>query len=229
MSGHSSPKFFPLGEGAFIVEFGRVISKDLNRKAIALADLLDRQPFAGYVESVPAYASTAVFYDLSRVRRAFPAQETAFNAVRSVVEPLISVIDEPLESQARLVEIPAVFDIDAGPDLGRVSENAGLSCDEVIGIFTSPEYQVYMLGFLPGFAYLGDVDERIATPRRRSPRITVPPGSIGIAGRQAGVYSLSSPGGWQIIGRTQLKLFDPTSAEPSLLKPGDHVIFVPAC
>ena len=228
MNHHDPPRILPLGENALVVEFGRVISKELNQKAIALADRLDRQPFTGYVESLPAYASTTIFFDSKLVGEAYPNFATSSEAVSRLVEALIPDSETLDIEQRRLVEIPASFGRDVGPDLISLANDVGVAPSTVVEIFTATTYRVYMLGFLPGFSYMGDVDERIASPRRSSPRLSVPAGSIGIAGRQTGIYSLESPGGWQIIGRTDLKLFDPNSDEPSFLKAGDLVKFVPS-
>ena len=228
MNDHDPPRIYPLGERALVVEFGRVISSEFNQKAIALADLLDRQPFKGYIESLPAYASTTIFFDPTIVSDAYPNSTTSSEAVSHLVEPFLFQADAVDVGRGRLIEIHGKFGNEAGPDLDSIAEAAGLEPKTVIKIFTAATYRVYMLGFLPGFAYMGDVDERIAAPRRTSPRLSVPAGSIGIAGRQTGIYSLESPGGWQIIGRTDMRLFDPFSEEPSLLKAGDLVKFVPS-
>jgi inhibitor of KinA len=125
----------------------------------------------------------------------------------------------------RIVEIPVCYGGAFGPDLDDVAERHGLGSDDVVAIHTSGEYLVYMVGFMPGFAYLGGLDERIATPRRRSPRTAVPAGTVGIGGQQTGVYPLVSPGGWNLIGRTPLRIFDPARDEPTLLATGDRVRF----
>jgi inhibitor of KinA len=226
MNDHDPPKILPLGESALVVEFGRIISKELNEKAIALADLLDQNRFDGYIESLPAYASTTVYFDSCLVRKSFPRFTSSSEAVRSLVESLIPKLETSSTRPGRSVEIPAAFGADAGPDLENIATAAGVSSGAVVEIFTSATYRVYMLGFLPGFAYMGEVDKRIASPRRSSPRLSVPAGSIGIAGRQTGIYSIESPGGWQIIGRTDLRLFNPDSDRPSLLRAGDVVKFV---
>lgn len=226
MSDHDPPQILPLGENALVVEFGRVISKELNEKAIALADLLDKNRFAGYIESVPAYASTTVYFDSCLVRKTFPHFPTSSEAVQSLVESFIPKLEISIIRPGRSVEIPATFGADAGLDLESIASTAGMASDTVVEIFVSGTYRVYMLGFLPGFAYMGEVDERIAMPRRSSPRLSVPAGSIGIAGRQTGIYSITSPGGWQIIGRTDLRLFNPDSGQPSLLRAGDIVKFI---
>lgn len=221
-----SIRIFPLGDTALTVEFGNAISPELNRKAIALADHLEKKPFPGLVETVPAYASTTIFFDLLKVRRSFAEYPTAFEAVRQSVRDLIADLAVSPNIDARLVEIPVAFDRKSDFDLGYIAEEHGLTIDEVIEIFKSKTYRVYMLGFLPGFSYMGEVDERIATPRKQTPRTLVPKGSIGIAGRQTGIYSLASPGGWQIIGRTDVEMFTPDAARPTYLQAGDEVRFV---
>jgi inhibitor of KinA len=219
-------RIFPLGDSALTVEFGTSISIDLNERAIALAEHFQRDPFAGFIEAVPAYASTTLFYDIVAVRSAFPEFPVAFDAVASLV--LAGSNRPKVKQMPRKIDIPVDFGPDAALDLNFVAKSHGLSPDEVVDIFTSVTYRVFMLGFLPGFAYMAEVHERIATPRKETPRLSVPRGSVGIAGRQTGIYSLDSPGGWQVIGRTNLTLFQPNSKDPSYLRPGDQVRFVPA-
>ena len=174
------------------------------------------------IETVPAYASTTVFYDVRSVRAAFPEFETAFEAVKTHVESYTGLRHQPSHRNHRLVEIPVEF---SGEDLSTVAQIAGISSEQVVDIFIANAYRVYMLGFLPGFAYMGEVDERIAAPRRAAPRTKVPKGSVGIAGRQTGIYPLESPGGWQIIGYTSVPMFSADRDEPCLLGPGDIVRF----
>lgn len=221
------PKIFPLGDNAVTIDFGNEISVALNDKAVSLAAFLDANPFPGFIEAVPAYSSVAVFYDLAAHRRASLATSTVFDSVKSQIDLALAEAIQVSHLDSRTVDIDVDFGEAAAPDIGFVCDYSGLSRAEVIDLFTSPTYRIYMLGFLPGFAYLGDVDERIAAPRRDSPRLRVPKGSVGIAGRQTGVYPLESPGGWQIIGRTSLEMFRPDDPVPCLLKPGDCVRFVP--
>lgn len=219
-------RIFPLGDSALTIEFGRAISPTLNQKAIALSDFFEKNPFPGFVESVPAYSSTTLFYDLSCVRRNFPEFSTAFEAVKSLAVEAVNGLESfPTETKGK-IEIPLHFDEESTLDLRFVADHSGLTPDAVIEIFTGKTYRVFMLGFLPGFSYMGEVDERIATPRKESPRLLVPKGSVGIAGKQTGIYSLDSPGGWQIIGRTDLEMFTPDAETPSLLQPGDEIQFV---
>lgn len=223
-----SPKIFPLGDSALTVEFGNVISEGFNRQAIAFAEHFDLNKFTGFIESVPAYASAALFYDPIVVRKSFPEFETAFDAVKDLAVSAIENIVVDGVGSNRLVEIPVYFDAGSSLDLEFVATTNNISPDEVIEIFLGKTYRVYMLGFLPGFSYMGEVDERIATPRRDTPRTLVPKGSVGIAGSQTGIYSLESPGGWQIIGRTDVEMFSPKASDPCYLRPGDEVRFMAA-
>lgn len=219
-------RIFSLGETALTVEFGTAISEDLNRRAIALSEHFLKHPFTGFIESVPAYASATIFFDPVAVRRSFVEFETAFAAVSQLAIRALKLSAGVAEPEPRKVEIPVRFDTDNKLDLEFVATSNGLSAADVIDIFTSTDYRVYMLGFLPGFSYMGEVDERIATPRKETPRTHVPAGSVGIAGRQTGIYSLASPGGWQIIGRTDVEMFTPNADSPCYLRPGDSVSFV---
>ena len=220
-----NPKIFPLGDAALIIEFGDQISAETNDRVLKLARFFDANSFAGLIEIVPAYASLAVFYDVSIVRRNFPEFPTAFEAVKKFTENALQNLGDLEKNAPRLVEMPICFDEKYALDLDSVAALNDLNPGEVIEIFLAPVYRVYMLGFLPGFAYLGEVDDRIAAPRKTAPRLRVPKGSVGIAGRQTGIYSLESPGGWQIIGRTNVELFTPNKQKPSLLQAGDSVKF----
>lgn len=216
----------PLGDNALTVDFGKVISEELNRKVIALSRKLTENPFPGIIETVPAYSSLSVFYDLVTVRHAFPDCPTAFNAVAKYVQNVSNDLTESVETATRCVEIPVNFKPEFALDLETAAAFKNISTDEFLEIFLSQTYRVYMLGFLPGFPYMGEVDERIAVPRKQTPRTLVPKGSVGIAGRQTGIYPQDSPGGWQIIGRTDVELFDASRDEPCLFRAGDEVRFV---
>jgi inhibitor of KinA len=223
-----STRFFPIGDSALTVEFGNMVSPDLNKQAVAFSALLEEHPFPGFVEAVPAYASVSIFYDIFGVRAAYPEAGAAFEAVRSVATGLIGSLTGAASADEGMVEIPMHFGGDDGPDLEYVAEMHGIDGAEVVRLFLSETYRVYMLGFLPGFTYMGSVSERIATPRKAAPRMKVGKGSVGIAGRQTGVYSLESPGGWQIIGRTDVDMFTPYGDRLTKLQPGDQVKFISA-
>jgi inhibitor of KinA len=222
----NQPKIFPLGDGCVTVDFGREISTELNTKAISLAIQFTKNPFPGFLEAVPAYSSLSIFYDVLEVRRMFSEFDSAFGAVRWLAEAALEYPDEFAKTESRSVEIPVDFGEHAALDINFLAEHSGLSPDEVIHLFTSRSYRVFMLGFLPGFAYMGEVDDRIAAPRRDSPRTKVPKGSVGIASHQTGIYPFESPGGWRIVGRTDVELFSPDRDSPSLLAPGDEVRFI---
>lgn len=207
--------FKPLGDSALLISFGEVIDEEVNDRVHALTKAIEGAGFEWLVEVVPAYSSLAVIYDPKLID---------FEGVKRAVEGL-DVRAERVGG--RLVEIPVLYGGEYGPDLEFVAQYNGLTPEEVIEIHSKPIYRVYFLGFLPGFAYLGGMDERIATPRLEKPRLKVPAGSVGIAGKQTGIYPLESPGGWRIIGRTPLRLFNPPREPPTLLRPGDRVKFVP--
>lgn len=218
-------KIFPLSTNVLTIEFGNEISGTLNRRAINLSRYFEKNRFQGFIETVPAYASVTIFYDVYKVKKNFPEFATAFDAVKNLVEIALENLSEIADFESRLVKIPVSFAQEFALDLEFVAETNNLTTIEVIKIFTAQTYRVFMLGFLPGFAYLGEIDERISAPRKSSPRLKVPKGSVGIAGRQTGIYPLESPGGWQIIGRTDLEMFDFKKENPSLLQVGDLVKF----
>ena len=225
-TGHSSPipSWLPLGEGAVVLEWGQVISPEINRCVTDAAALINGSPFPGFRECVPAYASLSVYFDPLVVRATYEGHWPAEVVGRQLLDLLSNNEHKHASPEdSELYTIPVVYD---GPDLEEVASFHGLTTDEVVEIHTSATYRVYMMGFLPGFAYLGTVDPRIATLRRASPRKKVPAGSVGIAGNQTGIYPMESPGGWQLIGRTEVGLFLQDSNPPCLLRPGDYVQFV---
>ena len=218
-------RIFPVGDNAITIEFGNEVSLELNRKALALAEHFETNPFPGFIESVPEYSSTTVFYDIAQVRENFRESASAFEAVRMIAEIATLHLDEMGSQEGRTVEIPTLINEQDSLDLDELSEWSGLKHEEVVEIFLDRTYNVFMIGFLPGFAYMGEVDDRIAKPRKPTPRLRVPPGSVAIGGKQTGVYPLESPGGWHIIGRTEMKMFDPENDSLCPLRPGDRVRF----
>ena len=210
-----SPHIREAGDAALLVEWAEVIDPAVNARAIALAAAIRGMPLPGVRDVVPMYRSVAIHFD---PLKADP------DALRAALVDLDHVPPEAV--QGRTVDVPITYGGEGGPDLAAVAEWAGMSPNAVAERHVSREYRVFMLGFLPGFAYLGSVDDEIAAPRRERPRTRVPAGSVGIAGRQTGIYPRESPGGWQIIGRSPLRAFDPDRVPSALFKAGDHVRFV---
>lgn len=221
-------EYIPLGEAAILVEFGKAINLEIHRKVKALADYLDNNSFCGMIEYVAAFSSITVFYDPLAVKRSNKvADQPTFEIVAAILKNLVAKLDCSTKNKPKIVEIPVCYGGEFGPDLEVVASHNQLDIDEVIHIHSSGEYLVYMIGFAPGFPYLGGLDERISTPRRQSPRTTIPARTVGIAGMQTGVYPIATPGGWQLIGRTPIELFRPKQHPPSLLQAGDLVKFKP--
>ncbi len=222
------PKYeiFPLGENALTICFGNSISREINLIVTSLSKKIESTKFQGFVECVPAYSSLTVFFELSKAKRKFRTALTAYQIVKSHVEIALQTLEIGQPKEPRLIEVPVSFEKRFAPDLELVAEFAELTESEVIDIYLSSTYRVYMLGFLPGFPYMGEIDPRIAAPRKASPRKQVAKGSVGIAGNQTGIYPLESPGGWQIIGRTEIELFTPNLESPTLFNTGDLVKFV---
>ena len=217
---------FPLGDCALIVEFGNVISEAANRRVLALYEALRSLSFPYLTDLVPAYGSLAVYYDTVALVQTLDEESTAFETVSDVVRGVLER-DEGQgkeQTESRHVKVPVCYTPRFGPDLEEMARAKGLSADEIVRLHSERTYKVYMLGFLPGFAYMGEVDERLAMERRAAPR-PVQAGAVGIAGRQTGIYPLDSPGGWHVIGRTPLKLFHKKSDHPVLLAPGDTITF----
>ena len=212
------PHFAPVGDRAVLIAFDEVLSVAANQQVRTLDWRLQQAPLAGVVEWIPAFISLMVLYD--------PAQ-VALAAVISWVEACLATEVQAAERSPRLVEISVQYGGEDGPDLPAVAAFHGLTQAEVVERHTRGLYRVGMMGFMPGFAYLLGLDPTLATPRLATPRTHVPAGSVGIAGNQTGVYPLASPGGWQLIGRTDLILFDPLNEPHFTLSPGDEVRFIP--
>lgn len=219
----------PFGDCACTVTFGHTIDPQTNNRALALSSWLDAHPFPGMEETVTGYASVTVYYRPAAVFARFPHASPA-RTVRTFISQAVSESSSPapaIRRVGRLVRIPVCYGAEFGPDLAEVAGLHGLSEEETIRMHAQPEYRVYMIGFSPGFPYLGGLPEMLATPRKNTPRLSVPGGSVGIAADQTGIYPFASPGGWQIIGRTPLLLFDVKKTPPNLLRPGDRILFVP--
>ncbi len=215
----SHPRVVPLGEAAFTVELGVGVDLSLHRRVLVLAARLRETLGARALEIVPTYAAVGVYFDPRRDTFAALAPTAEELARRVVAE------EAPPPPRGRLWEIPARYD---GCDLASVAAAARLCAAEVVAIHSSATYTVCFLGFAPGFAYLGQLDERLVLPRRPAPRKRIEPGTIAIAGRQTAIYPLPTAGGWHLLGRTDLKLFDPNREPAALLAPGDTVRFLPS-
>lgn len=203
-----------------MVEFADAISPEANERVYALAEALRRRPLPGLREAVPTYRSLLLHFDPLTLEEA---------RLRRHVEALLrgDAVRLAPEREPRLREVPTLYGGAMGPDLPSVAELTGLTEAEVVRLHSETIYTVYMVGFLPGFPYLGVLPEALETPRLEEPRLVVPAGSVAIAGRQTGIYPLESPGGWRLIGRTPLRLFDPRRDPPAYIAPGDRVRFVP--
>ncbi|MGC4378511.1 5-oxoprolinase subunit PxpB [Fictibacillus sp. Mic-4] len=219
-------EFTPLGDSGMIVNMGEEIDRKTHEKVTALSAYLEEHPFDGMTEYVPGFTTVAVFYDPLKIYNQ-SINEFPYEAVVKTLKQILSKLSTRKQSESRVVDIPVCYGGEFGPDLKEVANHAGLTPEEVVRIHSGTEYMVYMIGFAPGFPYLGGMDERLAVPRRPSPRVSIPVGSVGIGGKQTGVYPIESPGGWQLIGKTPIKLFRPEEDQPSLLRAGDVVRFQP--
>ena len=212
------PTISPVGDCAISIDFGQVIDPKINRQIRQVIEQIKLLQLDGIIELVPTYCALLVQYD---------AMVYSYSDICRILEPTLqeSVTDSANEL-VTIVEIPTVYGGEFGPDLGFVASYNHLSEAEVVSIHSGTDYLVYMLGFIPGFTYLGGMDPRIATPRLSSPRTLIPAGSVGIAGEQTGTYPSDSPGGWQIIGRTPVTMYDMSKEQAALLQAGDYVRYV---
>ena len=212
--GPVSPRLHSLGEAALLCELPAPATLAQQQMIWALAT--EALQWRGVREALPGMNNLSLLFD--------PAQIDGVELEMQVLSAWPQLAAASI--QGRRIEIPVVYGGEAGPDLADVAAHTGLTPSEVVRRHSEGDYVVYLLGFLPGFAFMGGLAPELATPRRAEPRVAVPARSVGIGGEQTGIYPLVSPGGWQLIGRTSLELFDPTAAEPTLLRPGDHVRFV---
>jgi KipI family sensor histidine kinase inhibitor len=218
MAGYEQPLFLPAGDVAIVVEFGDEIDPAINRRVQDLASAIDATPVAGVFDLMPTYRSLLVYYDPSK---------TTYGGLTDDLRRLADRRSSAAVSSRRTVHIPTMYGGECGPDIEFVASSAGLSVAEVIEIHSGQDYLIYAMGFAPGFPYLGGLSRRLETPRLQTPRTAIPAGSVGIAGTQTGIYPLDSPGGWQLIGRTPLRMFDPNREPPVPYQSGDYIRFVP--
>jgi KipI family sensor histidine kinase inhibitor len=205
-----------MGDRSLLVELGETISPEVNRRVQELMLQLQQARLPGVREFAPGYRSLLVVFDPLAI---FPA------VLKARITDIAAQAGSSGLPQAKLINVPVFYGGDYGPDLEGVAAHLGISTEEVIRLHTAAVYRVYMIGFTPGYPYMGELPEALAIPRRNTPRTRVPKGSVGIAQRQTGIYPVESPGGWQIIGWTPIELFDPNRQLPSLLEMGDRVKF----
>jgi inhibitor of KinA len=217
MSSTRDYRIVPAGDAAIVVELEERIDPAVNARVIRLADRVHAAAIPGVRDVVPTYRSVAVFFDPIR---------TDYRRLVGWLEREVDQASAPVEERPP-ISVPVCYGGELGPDLAAVAAFASMSPDEVVAVHASALYRVFMLGFVPGFAYMGVLDVRIAMPRRATPRVRVPRGAVAIAGAQTGIYPAETPGGWQLIGRTPVKPFDTARPAPFLFKPGDAVRFVP--
>lgn len=210
-------RFLPAGDTALVVEFGDLMDRELSNRVLGLSALVRASNIAGVSETVPTFRSLMVHYD---------PLATDSASLTAALEKLLGS-NRSANKQVKLWRIPACYAISHAPDLEDVARRTGLSSAEVVRHHGDTRFHTYMIGFMPGFPYLGDLPESLVLPRRADPRVRVPPGSIAIAANMTGIYPLESPGGWHLIGATPVRLFDLRRPQPALLSPGDAVRFEP--
>ena len=217
-------QIYPLGDSALTISFADVIDETINQQVLVLFHSLIQEKIIGATDIIPAYSSLTVIYDLIEIKK---HHHNAFDFVHQQIKNVVQKQQQHIVSKYRFIKIPVCYDAIFALDIIELAEQKNIAVDEFIRLHTQKKYRVYMIGFLPGFAYMGKVDEQIATPRKSTPRTNIVAGSVGIAGEQTGIYPFDSPGGWNIIGRTPIKMFDIKKEQPTFLQAGDEVEFVP--
>ncbi|MCD8338361.1 MAG: 5-oxoprolinase subunit PxpB [Lachnospiraceae bacterium] len=211
-------RIVPAGDHALAAEFGNKIDPAVNNRVHALAARIQEASITGVTELVPTFCSLLIIYEPSILK---------YEELKSMIMQLVQLPEASVSGTGRVLNIPCCYGSHFGPDLPDLERYTGIDRDEIITIHSGAEYKVYMLGFLPGFVYLGGLDERIAMPRLSTPRVKIPKGAVGIGGNQTGVYPLESPGGWRLIGSTPLDFYNPNRDDPVLCRAGDIIHFYP--
>jgi inhibitor of KinA len=223
LSRHRPWRIEPLGDRCLVVEFEPKVDAAVNRRARSLAHVLSEDPPPGVLDIAPAFCSVAVFYR----PEAYTPHPAPFHQLRARVEAVLEAGVEGAEGHTREVRIAVCYGGVHGPDLEEVAAACGMTTDQVIRAHVASDHVVYMLGFSPGFPYIGGLDPALSLPRRPTPRTQIPAGTVAIARDQSAIYSMVTPGGWNLIGRTPLRLFDPAADPPCRLRAGDRIRFVP--
>lgn len=211
-------KIMPAGDAALVVEFGDIIDENVNAHVHALARKIEEQHIEGIMEVVPTFRSVLVQYDVF---------VCSYSQIRDVVHSLADNLNVLDKTAKKIVKIPCCYGARFGQDLSDMEKLTGLDRDEIIAIHSATDYKIYMLGFLPGFVYLGGLDKRIEVPRLKTPRVKICKGAVGIGGNQTGIYPMDSPGGWRLMGATPIDLYDENRETPILLAAGEYIRFVP--
>lgn len=211
-------KYMPAGDCAMVAEFGSVIDTQVNDQVHALAEKIREKNIKGVEELVPTFRSLMIYYN--------PC-DTSYEVLKKELDFCKDGLTSAGKRKKRILKIPCCYGARFGLDLRDMEEYTGLDRDEIIAIHSSVDYKIYMMGFLPGFVYLGGLDKRLEIPRLETPRLKICPGAVGIGGSQTGVYPLASPGGWRLMGGTPVDFYDPNREEPILCKAGDYIRFVP--
>lgn len=218
--------FFQISENAISLEFGDDINELLLEKITRINQCIKQKPFAGLLSTIPAYNTLTLYFNFDDLMNDVSVKgATCLEKILAYVEAINVETKNNQSTQNQIIQIPVCYDYTFGYDLEELSLFYQLKREEIIEIHSSAVYTVFMIGFVPGFPYLGGLSERLTSPRKQNPRPAIPAGSVGIAGQQTGIYPLETPGGWQIIGRTPLKLFDVNKKQPSLLKAGEKIKF----
>jgi len=218
-------QIYPCGDNAVTIELGDTINLETHQRVMALYHHIAGNAAEAVKDIIPAYTSVTVLYNMGQVKKQEP--HSVYQCMCRILENLLESCVWDNVATASHIKIPVCYDVAVAPDIERMAQEKGLSVEEIVLRHSLPVYHVYMLGFLPGFAYMGTVDDGIATARLARPRLVVEAGSVGIAGRQTGIYSLNSPGGWNIIGQTPVQMFDASKKNACYVNAGDTVSFVP--
>ncbi len=218
----------PLGDNAAIIQLSDHISIETHRKIQMICSYLEQYPKEWITEVIPAFTTIAIFYNPAMIAALSHTSSLPYDYICAELRKIAAELNQETPIPQRMVEIPVCYGGEFGPDLEFVADINNISTSEVVRLHSSGEYLVHMIGFAPGFPYIGGMQAGIAAPRKKTPRGKIPAGSVGIAGEQTGVYPIETPGGWQIIGRTPLRLFQPNKEhQPTLLKAGDSIKFIP--